>query len=102
MQTITPTTPLFPLGRILATPGAIEALVRNETSGAAYLSRHVQGDWSECGPEDAEANRQSVEDGSRVFGVYSLPDKTKVWIITEAVDDDGRRVATTILLPEEY
>jgi hypothetical protein len=26
----------------------------------------------------------------------------KIWIITEAADDDGQREATTILLPDEY
>ena len=26
----------------------------------------------------------------------------KFWIITEAVDDQGRRAVTTILLPDEY
>jgi hypothetical protein len=26
----------------------------------------------------------------------------KIWIITEAADDNGKRLATTILLPSEY
>jgi hypothetical protein len=26
----------------------------------------------------------------------------KLWIITEAVDDQGQRAATSIILPEEY
>ena len=30
------------------------------------------------------------------------PDETKLWIITEAADDAGVRVATTMLLPDEY
>jgi hypothetical protein len=38
----------------------------------------------------------------------NLPDEphaeggTKFWVITEAVGDDGRRAATTVLLPDEY
>ena len=53
--------------------------------------------------EDKQANEQALQDGSRIFSAYVL--KTtgeKVWVITEAIDDQGRRAATTILLPEEY
>ena len=42
------TTPLFPLGQIVATPGAIEA-----TSNAyriECLFRHMTGDWGCVGP----------------------------------------------------
>ncbi|HLJ28334.1 MAG TPA: hypothetical protein VKY85_16605 [Candidatus Angelobacter sp.] len=33
---------------------------------------------------------------------YHLKDGAKIWIITEAMDDEGRRAATTVLLPQEY
>jgi hypothetical protein len=36
------------------------------------------------------------------MSAYKTARKVKLWIITEAADDHGRRVATTILLPEEY
>lgn len=39
---------------------------------------------------------------SRLLSAYLLKDGTKIWIITEAADDNGKREATTILLPEEY
>jgi len=29
-------------------------------------------------------------------------DDTRIWIVTDAEDDDGVRVSTLILLPEEY
>jgi len=35
-------------------------------------------------------------------GFYVTVSGTKIWIITEATDDNGKRTATTILLPEEY
>lgn len=93
----------FQLGQILATPGAIEALTRNNSTGAELLLRHVRGDWGEVDEEDRQANEEALRDGSRLLSAYVLPDGTRLWIIKEAViDDPGRRAATTMLLPEEY
>lgn len=96
--------PLFPLGQVVATPGAIEA-----SSGPlhflALLSRHASGDWGCVDPEDAETNRLAVSEGDRVLSAYPI-DPAKpckgwgdncLWVITEA-----DRSVTTILLPEEY
>jgi hypothetical protein len=52
--------------------------------------------------EDKELNDEALKDGSRLLSAYRLKNGTKIWLITEAVGDDGRREATTILLPEEY
>ena len=44
--------PLFDLGQILATPGALAAL---ESAGQAphqFLARHVTGDWGNLPEED--------------------------------------------------
>lgn len=94
--------PLFNLGRTLATPGALAALETAGVSPASLLSRHVSGDWGSLSQGDRQANDEALIDGSRILSVYILPTKVKVWIITEATDDEGRRTATTILLPEEY
>ena len=52
---------------------------------------------------DGKLNDQAIQDGSRILSAYLLPDETKLWIITDAaVDDQGNRQATTLLLPEEY
>jgi hypothetical protein len=38
-----------------------------------------------------------------LLSAYVLKDgKTKIWLITEAEDDNGNRAATTGLLPSEY
>jgi hypothetical protein len=47
-------------------------------------------------------NEMALKNGSRILSAYHLPNGVKVWIITEAEDDDGKRVASTLLLPEEY
>jgi hypothetical protein len=36
---------MFPLGRILATPGALRALERANQSAAEFLARHSARDW---------------------------------------------------------
>jgi hypothetical protein len=52
--------------------------------------------------EDWRLNDEALKDGSRILSAYlTLKDK-RLWIITEAADDNGHRAATTLLLPEEY
>jgi len=94
--------PLFDLGRTLATPGALAKLETAGVSPASLLSRHVRGDWGPLSQGDKRANHEALIDGSRLLSAYILPTKVKVWVITEATDDEGRRAATTILLPEDY
>lgn len=99
----TMTTAKFHLGQTVATPGALEALSRNKTTGLEYIQRHATGDWGIVCEEDGKLNDQAIQDGSRILSAYLLPDETKLWIITDAaVDDQGNRQATTLLLPEEY
>lgn len=93
---------LFKLGQVAATPGALEALQRTGQSPLEFLNRHVRGDWGLVDDEDRQSNDQAVQDGSRIISAYVLSDETKLWIITEAVDDQGNRAATTLLLPDEY
>jgi hypothetical protein len=79
----------------VATPGALEALSREEITEA--LSRHHRGDWGEVGPQDWQENEMSLREGFRLFSVYRTAKGEKFWVITEA-----DRSATTILLPSEY
>ena len=87
----------FPLGQVVATPGALDALERTGQSPLEFLSRHASGDWGEVCEADKKENDFSVRNGFRLLSAYRLRDGTKIWIITEA-----DRSATTILLPEEY
>lgn len=96
--------PLFKLGQVVATPGAIEALEQAKQTFWSLLSRHVAGDWGDLSDDDRELNNEALKDGSRILSAYILNDeaKTKIWCITEAEDDHGCRAATTLLLPDEY
>ena len=88
---------LFPLGRIVATPGALQALEAAGQQPAKFLDRHASGDWGELDDEDKRENEFSVHNGLRILSAYTTSGGDKLWIITEA-----DRSATTILLPEEY
>lgn len=92
---------LFDLGRIVATPGALALLEKHGAQPDRLLRRHVRGDWADMDPSDRAANAAAVKDGGRVFSSY-LINKDKVWVITEAINDDGVRHSTCILQPSEY
>ena len=87
----------FPLGQLVATPGAAEALSRNNQEPTEFLRRHWRGDWGDLDEEDKAENEYSLSRELRLLSAYTLQDGTRIWIITEA-----DRSVTTILLPEEY
>jgi hypothetical protein len=90
------------LGRVLATPGILEALEQSGQSPANFLDRHIHGDWGNVGHEDWQLNVYALKDGSRILSAYQTSKGIKIWIITEAADENGNRAATTLLLPTEY
>ena len=55
-----------------------------------------------CAAEDKLANDQALMDGSRLLSAYKTLRGVKIWFITEAADEQGRRSSTTALLPDEY
>lgn len=93
---------LFPLGQILATPGALAAIAEARSNPVIWILRHGAGDWGQLDKEDMKANAEALKWGSRILSAYVLSTGVKIWIITEAADDEGKREATTILLPSEY
>jgi hypothetical protein len=87
----------FPLGRLLATPGALQALEKAGQQPQEFLDRHSKGDWGELDSHDIRENEFSLARGLRLLSSYTTAAGDKLWIITEA-----DRSATTLLLPEEY
>ena len=90
----------FPLGQVVATPGALDARAAAGRTPAEFLARHAAGDWGDVGREDAAENALSLARGFRLLSAYAYDpaDPTaKVWIITEA-----DRSSTCLLLPSEY
>jgi hypothetical protein len=89
---------LFPLGQIVATPGALVALGEAGVDALTLICRHVTGDWGEMEQPDKDENDLSLAKGFRIFSAYDLPGTgQRIWVITES-----DRSATTLLLPEEY
>ena len=89
--------PRFPLGQLVATPGALQALQEAGQSPTDFLSRHVRGDWGEVCDEDKGLNDEALANGERLLSAYRTLRNVRIWIITEA-----DRSSTCILLPEEY
>lgn len=92
-----PTIPLFPSGRLVATPGALALLEQVNKSPLDFLSRHLRGDWGDLCQEDKTENELSLKYGYRLMSSYQVSDAEKLWVITEA-----DRSLTTLLLPAEY
>lgn len=88
---------LFHIGRLLATPMALRTLEQHGVSPKQLLDRHVSGDWGDVSMEDAKANQEALNSGSRLLSAYAIADCVRIWIITEA-----RGTCTTVLLPSEY
>jgi hypothetical protein len=89
--------PLFPLGRILATPGALAAIEASGDDPLAFLIKHVCLDPGDLSAEDIRENQLSLKQGFRILSSYRLSNGTRIWLITEA-----DRSVTTLLLPSEY
>jgi hypothetical protein len=62
--------PLFDLGQLVATPGALTALEKSGQNAMDFLSRHVTGDWGELCEEDRRENQLSLGKGFRLLSNY--------------------------------
>lgn len=87
---------MFTLGRVVATPGAIEFMNQHNINPSELIYRHNTCDWGDLDKEDKKRNDEALKDGSRIFSSYNIG-KDKVWIITES-----DRSSTCLLLPSEY
>ena len=90
--------PIFTLGHVVATPGALAAIGVSGDDLSIFLARHQSGDWGDVDVHDRKENQRSLEQRLRLMSVYTLSiTGVKIWVITEA-----DRSSTCILLPEEY
>jgi hypothetical protein len=87
----------FPLGLLVMTPGARDAISEADQAPYEFLARHAAGDWGELSDDDKCENELSLAEGFRILSAYRTDKGARLWVITEA-----DRSATTILLPEEY
>jgi len=87
----------FPLGRVVATLGALKAIEDADQTPDEFLDCHHEGDWGNIDPKDRRANDRALTEGTRLISAYKTAKREVIWIITEA-----DRTVTTILLPDEY
>lgn len=89
--------PMFSLGLVVATPGAIGVLKASRQHASEFLDRHAHGDWGEVSRDDRALNDEALRTGARLVSSYHTSSGEQLWVITEA-----DRSATTLLLPSEY
>jgi hypothetical protein len=92
-----PRAPLFELGMVVGTQGAVEALEAAGQGPQEFLDRHVRGDWGDVPDADKAENDFSLQHGFRILSAYTTRAGERIWVLTEA-----DRSATTLLLPDEY
>jgi hypothetical protein len=88
---------LFPLGQVIITPRALDAILDCGERASALVARHVSGDWGIISAEDRSINEQSIYGGDRIFSCYQMPGNSEIWLITE-----WDRTRTILLLPDEF
>lgn len=102
------------LGRVAVTR-PIDVQLAAGLTGKTFIQlcllRHELGDWGDVEPDDGAANTAALRNGGRVLSAFPVPpgvaadaitDANRIWIITEACDDYGQRLSTTVLYPNEY
>ena len=60
----------LPLGRVVATPGALKLLSEMGEGPFGYLARHATGDWGELCAFDRRQNEIALREGYRVLSSY--------------------------------
>jgi hypothetical protein len=120
----------FALGRVVATPGALQLAAEHQLDLLKLLARHSAGDWGDTCAQDKRTNEAALKNGSRILSVYGQGNE-RIWVITDALSDacpscwagigecepekgerhsgmhfrtdrPPRRLTTTILRPEDY
>src|ERR1017187_1113674 len=83
----------FPLGHIVATPGALEAFRASGNDPLAYLARHLAGDWGDVDEHDRKDEHVSFL-GDLHRQIANTPDGAKVRL-------QGRSASSRALVGEK-
>lgn len=88
------------LGQVYGTKRVMQLIP--EEALAMYLTRHLFCDWGDVCDEDQRANEQALETGDRLLSAYVVPDVGRIYIITDAENDECERVSSTVMFCDEY
>ena len=94
--------PKFNLGQVVGNSRCIGGTRREWTNPAILPRKTCRVEIGEklC-QEDKELNDQSLVDGSRLLSAYRTLKGERIWIITEAADDQGHRVSNNNFDPRK-
>lgn len=87
----------FPLGRLLMTLGARDAMQEQFHAPVEFLIRHRHGDWGDLDRHDQGVNEEALRKGQRLLSSYPMRHEGRIWAITEA-----DRSSSCLVLPSEY
>ena len=62
----------LPLGRVLATPGALQLIRDAGEDPFGHLVRHASGDWGELDAHDRRENELALKNGWRILSSYPV------------------------------
>lgn len=92
---------LFSLGQVFGTPAVLAHLEKYAIYPSALLGPHCHGEYGQLDDEDWQANDDALIHGGRILSVFVV-ENARIYVITDAVDEQGARLATTILFAREY
>lgn len=88
---------LFPLGKIVITPGALAEIRGSDQTPEEFIDRHASGDWGKLDWLNQQCNEKGVLGAARsIASRYETENGDSIWIVT-APD----RSTTTVLLASE-
>lgn len=94
--------PLFDLGMTVGTPAAIKLLDELQILPAKYFRHHAQGTWGRLNASDRAKNDAAIIDGGPIVSSYAIKGSQGIFVITDAINEDGIRLSTRIILKSEH
>ena len=73
----------FPLGQIVATPAALEAIQEAGQIPDFFLAKHASGDWGEVCSGDKQLNDETLVNGGRLLSAYRTLNNERIWVVTQ-------------------
>jgi len=89
--------PLFELGRVVATPAALQAISESGDDLGEYLARHTRGDWGRVSVDLASRNDAAIFQEGTCQSVYRASNGKKICIITRQGDGPHERTTSVML-----
>ena len=71
----------FPRGQVVAAPGPLSVLNRNQAQPLTFLARHQAGEWGDPDSADLAENEHSLDGEFRLLSAYTLSGGTRIWIM---------------------